>query len=542
MRTWGLAAALAAMALSTASAEQAAPSVRYVIIDSSGSMAGPKISQARAAARQELLSAKPEQFTALQTFGRDRERQCESVDILLPLAAAQTNSARVDDALKGTSASGSTPIALALERAGADVGTETAEIVLITDGADSCSRNVCEVVDRWRLEGRHIQVRLHPIGMEPQSRDQLSCLSSALTLPSLAHRLAPRSAATLGADAKASVWRRLTPFHWMIAFGAAGLAMLLWLLAQRALSKTERLLIDAAPDDDLPAGAISLPRQRFALDLAQERVKIRIAGKHIERRVRLHRDSDTARLPRADEDVIPSSPVEVTIQLPLPKLAIPSYLRIGVGVLLFSTTIAFSLLNTSAIVAAWINLTDAQAQLLTVLIPLMLGALAVAILNIQIDAIRGTAEKARALGADLDDTVGAFDKTLTAVASKLSDIQGREQIPTPEASPPGGAKARISAAWQTVRDHIEEISTQAVVLGKRIDGRTLAAYARVDRRKYDELLQKMHAGGSLSTDQFNDFTKAFALFKSAKPRTDSSILPEEVTAAENLAKKYGSNV
>ncbi|MET0183409.1 MAG: hypothetical protein ABW199_11035, partial [Caulobacterales bacterium] len=54
-----------------------------------------------------------------------------------------------------------------------------ADIVLVTDGIDSCGRDVCAMVRDWRARGVNVDVRVRGIGMDAQTVDAWSCLTAA---------------------------------------------------------------------------------------------------------------------------------------------------------------------------------------------------------------------------------------------------------------------------------------------------------------------------------------------------------------------------
>lgn len=170
--------ALVALACSPLASAQEPSRILYLIVDSSGSMAAPigdsrRIDAAANIVREELLRADGREL-ALRRVGGSEGARCEATDVLAPIGSG---AADVTAGIAGLTPSGSTPIALALERAIEEIGDRPAEIVLITDGNDTCNRNVCEVAARWRAEERQTIVRVRGVGIAPQIEDEMGCLS-----------------------------------------------------------------------------------------------------------------------------------------------------------------------------------------------------------------------------------------------------------------------------------------------------------------------------------------------------------------------------
>lgn len=142
---------LAAIAKKTAAATQVTAGndvTEFVLIlDCSGSMndalpdGGSKWQAARQAAIDLVTSVPEGRKLSLIVYGRDAERQCQSVDLVRPLTPlTPTDRAGLVTFIRSLRAVGHTPIARSLHMAGEQLESATgmASVVLITDGMESC--------------------------------------------------------------------------------------------------------------------------------------------------------------------------------------------------------------------------------------------------------------------------------------------------------------------------------------------------------------------------------------------------------------------
>lgn len=154
------------------------------VLDSSNSMWGQvdgtaKIETAKSALST-LLSDLPEGTRiGLMVYGHRDKSSCEDVEVVLPLGAA--NPETVAAAMANVRPTGKTPIAFALEQtpaAFAGAPEETGrDIVLISDGIETCEGAPCEVAGRLAEAG--FGVRVHVVGFDISAEDRaaLECIA-----------------------------------------------------------------------------------------------------------------------------------------------------------------------------------------------------------------------------------------------------------------------------------------------------------------------------------------------------------------------------
>ncbi|MEU4091098.1 VWA domain-containing protein [Streptomyces sp. NPDC026673] len=150
-----------------------------MVLDSSGSMAGARMTAARKAVGA-VVDALPDGYpTGLRVYGAGKDHGCDDTRLLEPVRPLDRNALK--KAVAGVEPKGDTPIGLSLERAAADLpGGGRRTIVLVSDGEDTCGApEPCEVAER--LAGGGVDLRIDTIGFQVRgaAREQLECIAGA---------------------------------------------------------------------------------------------------------------------------------------------------------------------------------------------------------------------------------------------------------------------------------------------------------------------------------------------------------------------------
>ena len=74
---------------------------------------------------------------------------------------------------------GKTPISRSLKAALDDFGDRTGEIILISDGIETCDEDPCELVRSWMEQDIQIKVHVVGLGLQEQERVAMQCISEA---------------------------------------------------------------------------------------------------------------------------------------------------------------------------------------------------------------------------------------------------------------------------------------------------------------------------------------------------------------------------
>ena len=78
---------------------------------------------------------------------------------------------------------GKTPITYSLEQALNDFGERSGELILITDGIETCNADPCALVRAWREKGVEIRVHVVGFGLDAKAKEAMQCISEAAGTP-----------------------------------------------------------------------------------------------------------------------------------------------------------------------------------------------------------------------------------------------------------------------------------------------------------------------------------------------------------------------
>ncbi len=177
-------ALLALLALPSAAAEPPPDGV-YLILDASGSMWGQlpdetaKITVAKRVLREFVAGDFAGRELALRAYGHRRKGDCADSELVVPFAPQEQVAASVEAFLENLNPLGKTPISRSLRQALADFGERRGEILLISDGIETCDEDPCALVKAWREQGIPIRVHVVGLGLDEAAKTALSCISEA---------------------------------------------------------------------------------------------------------------------------------------------------------------------------------------------------------------------------------------------------------------------------------------------------------------------------------------------------------------------------
>lgn len=155
-----------------------------LILDASGSMWGQidgknKIVIAREVL-EPLIAELPEgSSTGLIAYGHRHEGDCQDIETLVPLGP--TEKARLTAAVNAIKPKGKTPITGSLTEAivQARASTQPTNIVLISDGLETCQADPCEAVKNAKLQGGEFLVHVVGFDLGEDSAASLECIAQA---------------------------------------------------------------------------------------------------------------------------------------------------------------------------------------------------------------------------------------------------------------------------------------------------------------------------------------------------------------------------
>ena len=153
-----------------------------IVLDASGSMWGQiegkaKIQIAREVIADLLRDWDPNIQLGLTAYGHRRKGDCNDIEVLIP--AGQAGPKEIIQTINSINPKGKTPLSEAVRRAAKELRytEERAIVVLITDGAETCNADPCEVGAELAMGG--VDFTAHVIGFDVKDEEQigLRCLA-----------------------------------------------------------------------------------------------------------------------------------------------------------------------------------------------------------------------------------------------------------------------------------------------------------------------------------------------------------------------------
>ncbi len=168
--------------LSAASRAQESSAI-YIIYDSSNSMWGEledksrKYETGRKAVRKFLNGDFSNKLLALRAYGHRRAGDCRDSELVIPFQKAGDAKDQIADAVDEVKPTGKTPIDYSLREALKDFGERRGDILLISDGIETCDADPCALMNEWKNSDINIRVHVVGFGVKRIERGALACIA-----------------------------------------------------------------------------------------------------------------------------------------------------------------------------------------------------------------------------------------------------------------------------------------------------------------------------------------------------------------------------
>ncbi|WP_209443060.1 vWA domain-containing protein [Falsiroseomonas frigidaquae] len=169
--------------LCLAAAPAAAERVGVLVFDASGSMwnrvegARTRIEVARDVVGQYFTSRDAATPLAVLAYGHNRRGDCRDIEVIAPMGRAP--GAALADRLRRLVPRGMTPLIESLRQGRAQVPdtAEAADIILVTDGLETCDGDPCALAAQFAAEGIKIRAHVVGFGLSRTEVQALSCIT-----------------------------------------------------------------------------------------------------------------------------------------------------------------------------------------------------------------------------------------------------------------------------------------------------------------------------------------------------------------------------
>lgn len=185
MRIWLMVVGIVLVASSQLMAQSAGTdkALLYVIYDSSNSMWGELSDKSRKyeAGRKAISSAlkvdSNQRDLAFRAYGHRRAGDCRDSELMVAPTDAASAAPKIEQAVNSVRPTGRTPISYSLREGLKDFGDRKGDILLISDGIETCDIDPCALMDEWREKGVNIRVHVVGVGLNDLERQAMQCVA-----------------------------------------------------------------------------------------------------------------------------------------------------------------------------------------------------------------------------------------------------------------------------------------------------------------------------------------------------------------------------
>ncbi len=157
----------------------------YIIFDASGSMwqkladGDFKIAVAKQVL-QEFMAGDFEGYQlAFRAYGHRSKGDCRDSELIVPFGEPASAVQKLQAFMQNVNPTGKTPIHYSLVQALNDFGDRSGNIILISDGEETCDADPCELVRAWKKKNVNLQVHVVGLGLQENARAAMQCISEA---------------------------------------------------------------------------------------------------------------------------------------------------------------------------------------------------------------------------------------------------------------------------------------------------------------------------------------------------------------------------
>ena len=154
-----------------------------VIYDSSNSMWGEladksrKYEAGRSALSTFLATDLGDRLIGFRAYGHRRKTDCRDSELIVPFSEHQSAKAQITKAVEDIRPTGKTPITFSLREALKDFEGQPGDILLISDGIETCDIDPCELMRDWEASNVGIRVHVVGVGLTEFERTAMTCIA-----------------------------------------------------------------------------------------------------------------------------------------------------------------------------------------------------------------------------------------------------------------------------------------------------------------------------------------------------------------------------
>ncbi len=154
-----------------------------IIYDSSNSMWGEledksrKYEAGREALGRFMASELGSRNVGFRAYGHRKKSDCRDSELVVPFSDVAAAKSSINSAVKGIRPTGKTPITYSLGEGLKDLGGKSGEILLISDGLETCDADPCDLMRDWQTANINIRVHVVGVGLNDKERTAIACIA-----------------------------------------------------------------------------------------------------------------------------------------------------------------------------------------------------------------------------------------------------------------------------------------------------------------------------------------------------------------------------
>ncbi|MEZ5999466.1 hypothetical protein [Hyphomonas sp.] len=188
LRLFGFIAAISTVATVATAQETPEPAADsagnvLVIYDSSNSMWGEladssrKYEVARGALTSFMMDGFADRPVGLRAYGHRRKDDCRDSELVRSFEPDGADDTSISALVESIRPTGMTPITYSLTEGLKDLGGESGDILLISDGIETCDADPCELMEQWKATGVNVRVHVVGVGLKDMERTAMACIA-----------------------------------------------------------------------------------------------------------------------------------------------------------------------------------------------------------------------------------------------------------------------------------------------------------------------------------------------------------------------------
>ncbi len=112
-----------------------------------------------------------------RAYGHRDKTDCRDSELIVPFSTADTAKTQISQAAQNIRPTGKTPITYSLRQGLKDFEGRGGDILLISDGIETCDTDPCDLMREWQVSNVNIRVHVVGVGLADFERQAMACIA-----------------------------------------------------------------------------------------------------------------------------------------------------------------------------------------------------------------------------------------------------------------------------------------------------------------------------------------------------------------------------